>query len=541
MLNIMLSYVRGEARQLSEETIPRVFDRTAARFSNREAVVSIEQGIRLTWRELAEQVEAVARGLIGLGLAPGDRVGIWSTNSVEWLLLQLAAARNGMVLVNVNPAYRLHELRYVLSASGMRALFLWEEDSRANYLQILEEARAGQELALEHAICFGGSAWKKMVRADASLPAEPEDPYDVVNIQYTSGTTGSPKGVLLMHRNLVNNGLVIADCLRATEEDRICVPVPLYHCFGCVIGTMTWIVTGATFVITGPRFDARATLAAIQNERATMIYGVPAMFIAELEHPDFRSLDFTSLRTGVMAGAPCPTEVMKRVITDMHCPGIVIGYGLTESSPIITMSSVDDPVDTRVTTVGRVRPNTEVKIVSASGEVTPRGEQGELCTRGYLVMKGYDRDLEATRRAVESDGWLHTGDLATMREDGAIRITGRAKDLVIRGGENIYPREVEEFLHAHPKIAEVQVVGVPDLRLGETLAAWVRVRAGESATEDEIRDFCRGRIAHFKVPQYIRFVEEFPMTISGKVQKYRIREFEIRDRQLEAAGNVQTA
>lgn len=531
----MLSYFRGPEEPLLETTIDEVFKSTTAKFPARPALIARHQNVRLTWRELDAEVEKVARGLRGLGLETGDRVGVWSPTCAEWIFLQLACARAQLVLVNINPAYRSHELRYVLTRSGMRALFLWESDERADYRRILDEASDGQTLALRHVVYLGGQAWRDMLEKDGELPSKPADIWDVANMQYTSGTTGSPKGVLLMHRNLVNNGVVIAGGFHATENDRICVPVPMFHCFGSVIGSMTWIVSGATMVLPGARFDARATLEAIDAERATIVYGVPAMFIAELEHPEFARFDLTSLRSGMMAGAPCPIEIMRRVIADMHCSGMLIGYGQTESTPIITMSKVDDNVETRVTTVGCPMPNTEVKVVSPSGETVPVDQQGELCTRGYLVMKGYDQDPEATRRAVDPDGWLHTGDLATMRSDGYIKITGRAKDTIIRGGENISPREVEEFLHTHPKVAEVQAVGVPDQKLGETVACWVRLRSGETATEDDIREFCRGKIAHFKIPQYIRFVDAFPMTISGKVQKFRIREREIQDRGLAGA------
>jgi fatty-acyl-CoA synthase len=362
---------------------------------------------------------------------------------------------------------------------------------------------------------------------------------DVTNIQYTSGTTGSPKGVLLTHRNVLNNAYILAEAMRISERDRIVVPVPLYHCFGCVIGTMVSVVSGATLILPAATFDALSTLQAIHEERATAIYGVPTMFIAELEHPDFRSFDFSSLRTGIMAGAPCPIEIMKRVARDMQCEGMTVAYGQTESSPVITMSAVHDSLERRVSTVGQACANTEVKIVAPSGDTVPVGEPGELCTRGYLVMKGYDQDLEATCCAIDEDGWLHTGDLATMDIHECFRITGRARDMIIRAGENVYPREIEEFLHTHPKVAEVQVVGLPDVRLGETVAAWIRLK--EPAAEDEIREFCRGRIAHFKVPQYIRFVDAFPMTVTGKVQKFRIREIEIQDRGLEDAVRIRTA
>ena len=528
----MVSYVQGPAAPLLEQSIDEVLSRTAERFPNRDALIVRHQQVRLTWSELRRQVDLLARGLRGLGLAPGDRVGIWSANCAEWLLLQFASARAQVVLVNINPAYRSHELRYVLGRSGMRALFLQEQDERGNYRQILEDARDGQTLPLEHVVYLGQETWRNLQRGEGDLPAAPAAPGDVVNMQYTSGTTGSPKGVLLTHRNILNNGLLIARGLAATEHDRICVPVPLYHCFGCVIGSMVCLVSGAAMVIPAARYEALATLEAIERERATVIYGVPAMFIAELEHPRFREFDCSSLRSGVMAGAPCPIEVMKRVVSDMHCAGMTICYGQTEASPVITMSHADDDLDRRVTTVGCAMPNTEVKVVSPLGETLPAGQQGELCTRGYLVMRGYDQDPDATARAIDSEGWLHTGDLAVMREDGYLKITGRAKDMIIRGGENISPREIEEFLHTHPKIAEVQVVGVPDARLGEAVSAWVRLRAGETATEDEVREFCRDRIAHFKVPQYIRFVEAFPMTVSGKVQKFRMREAEVQERGL---------
>ncbi len=378
-----------------------------------------------------------------------------------------------------------------------------------------------------------------MLASGAEIPARTASPDEVINIQYTSGTTGSPKGVLLTHRNLVNNAVICSLGMKTTEHDRICVPVPLYHCFGCVIGTLVCLVTGATLILPSPTFDALATMQAIHEERATTIYGVPTMFIAELGHAEFSRFDFSSLRTGVMAGAPCPIEVMKRVGTEMHCPAMTIAYGQTESSPVITMSGVEDSLEHRVSTVGRACPATEVMIVSAEGEIAPVGEQGELCTRGYLVMKGYDQEPEATARAIDEEGWLHTGDLATMRPDGYFRVTGRAKDMIIRGGENIYPREVEEFLYTHPKVADVQIVGLPDAKLGEIVAAWIKVK--EPATEDEIRDFCRGKIAHFKIPQHIRFVDSFPMTVTGKIQKFKIRDAEIKELGLEGVAQIQTA
>ena len=535
----MLSYSKGPEAALREETIPEAFQKTAARFPDHEALVVRHQNVRLTFSQLQGEVERTARGLRGLGLGAGDRIGVWSTNCFEWVVLQLACARIGAVQVNVNPAYRAHELAFVLRKSGMKALFLLERDGRSDYQSILREAVAGQTLPLQHVIYFGTEAWSSMLENGAGIPERQATPDEVVNIQYTSGTTGSPKGVLLTHRNLVNNAAVCSLGMRTPERDTICVPVPLYQCFGCVIGTLVCMVTGATLILPSPAFDALATMQAIHDERATTIYGVPTMFIAELGHAEFSRFDFRSLRTGVMAGAPCPIEVMKRVVNEMHCPEMTIMYGQTESSPVITMSGVDDSLEHRVSTVGAACPATEVRIVSPAGETLPVGEQGELCARGYLVMKGYDQEPEATRRAIDKDGWLHTGDLATMRPDGYFRVTGRAKDMIIRGGENVYPREVEEFLYTHPKVADVQVVGLPDEKLGEVVAAWIKLK--EPATEDEIRDFCRGKIAHYKIPQHIRFVEAFPMTVTGKIQKFKIRELEIKERGLESVAQIQTA
>jgi fatty-acyl-CoA synthase len=496
----------------------------------------------MTWRELDAEVTRVARGLAGLGLQPGDRIGVWATNCVEWILLQYACGRTGIILVNVNPAYRSHELRYVLAKSRMKALFLHEKDSRADYSAILAGSMDGDPLPLEHVVYLGTDSWTRMLANGADLPSRQAVSGDVANIQYTSGTTGSPKGVLLTHHNLLNNGSGIASCLRATHQDRICSPVPLYHCFGCVIGSMTALVTGATLIIPSAQFDAGATLQAVHEERATAIYGVPTMFIAELEHPDFSRFDLSSVRTGVMAGAPCPIETMKRVMNEMHCHEITIAYGQTESSPVSTMSRVDDSIEIRVQTVGAAMPNTEIRIASLStGETLPVGEQGELCCRGYLVMKGYDDDPAATAKAIDSDGWLHSGDLAIMQPNGYFRMRGRAKDTIIRGGENIYPREVEEFLHTHPKVSDVYVVGIPDARLGETVCAWIRLKPGETMTEDEVKDFCRGTVAYFKVPQFVRFVDSFPMTVTNKVQKFLMCEHEIRERGLENLTRIETA
>jgi fatty-acyl-CoA synthase len=532
----MSSYARGPDAPLIELPIYAVLRATARRVPAHDALVVRYQSVRFTWLELLNEVDRLGGALNAMGLLAGDRIGIWSTNCHEWILVQLAAARNGIVLVNVNPAYRSHELAYIAARWGIKAMFLKERDVRANYRAILEEAAPGLR-----AVYFGEASWEETM--SRSAPGDPPavSNEDVANIQYTSGTTGNPKGVLLTHRNLINNGNLIAQRLRYTEADRICIPVPMYHCFGCVIGSMAAVASGAAMILPTPAFDAGATLAAIHEERATSIYGVPTMFIAELDHTDFAKFDLSSLRTGVMAGAPCPVEVMKRVTADMHCGEMTIIYGQTESSPAISGSKVDDPLEVRVSTVGAAFPCTEVKIVDESGATVEVGEQGELCARGYLVMKGYDQEAEATAEAIDSEGWLHTGDLARMREDGNFRITGRKKDMIIRGGENIYPREIEEFLYGHPKVLDVQVVGLPDAKLGEIVAAWVRLKSGETATEDEFKHYCRNRIAHFKVPQHVRFVEEFPMTVTGKVQKFKIREAEIEARHLTGAAGIETA
>jgi fatty-acyl-CoA synthase len=537
----MLSYSRGPDRSLLDLTVGDLLRRTAERYGERLAVVSCHQGKRLSWAELSEEADRVARGLWSLGIRRGDRVGIWSTNCIEWVVMHMAAARAGAALVNVNPAYRSHELRYTLERSRMKALFLWHRDKRADYEEIVGRAREGRELALEHTIYFDSVEWAGLRDTPGELPAH-VDAGDVANIQYTSGTTGLPKGVMLTHRNIVNNGQFLAQGFHYTEQDIICVPVPLFHCYGCVIGTMSAVNAGAALVLPNWTFDARATLKAVHEERATSVYGVPAMYVAEMALPDFASFDLTSLRTGMMSGAPCPVELMKRVLEEMHCGELVIAYGQTETSPVVTMSDAADTIEVRVKTVGRAMPQTEIRIAStATGETLPTGHQGEVCVRGYALMKGYDGDPEGTATVIHPDGWLHTGDLGVMREDGCIHLTGRSRDVIIRGGENIYPREVEEFLYTHPKIDEVQVVGIPNARLGEIVAAWVRLRPGVEATEEEIRDFCEGQIAYYKIPAHIRFVDEFPATLSGKIQKYKIRDFEIEARGLQSVANAATA
>jgi fatty-acyl-CoA synthase len=536
-----LSQTRGPDRPLLELTIGDLLHQTASRFPDRDAVVSCHQPRRLTWSQLSVQADRVARGLWALGIRKGDRVGLWSTNCVEWLMMHMGCARAGAALVNVNPAYRSHELQYTLTRSRMKAIFLWTHDKRADYAAILDRARHNLSLPLRHVIFFDSPQWPVFLDAPGQLP-DHVDPQDVANIQYTSGTTGLPKGVMLSHHNIVNNGQFLAQGFHYTEQDRICVPVPLFHCYGCVIGTMTALNTGAALVFPNWTFDARATLAAIHTERCTSVYGVPAMYVAELALPDFSSFDFTSLRTGMMSGAPCPIELMKRVLTEMHIGELVIAYGQTESSPVVTMSDASDPIVIRVNTVGRAMPQTEIKIIApVTGTTLPIGEQGEICARGYVVMKGYDAEPAATTAAIDAHGWLHTGDLGVMHDDGNIHLTGRSRDIIIRGGENIYPREIEEFLYTHPKIAEVQVVGLPNARLGEIVCAWVRLRPGASASEDELRDWCREQIAYFKIPEHIRFVEEFPATLSGKIQKFKIREFEIEARGLESVATTQTA
>jgi fatty-acyl-CoA synthase len=551
--NSTQSYARGPARPLLELTIGDLLHRTADRYPNRPAVISRHQDRRLTWAELCVEADRVARGLWALGIRRGDRVGLWSTNCAEWIILHMGCARAGAALVNVNPAYRSHELQFTLTRSRMKALFLWHRDKRADYEEILGRARHGLELALEHTIYFDSPEWPALLDAEGRLPDHVAVD-DVANIQYTSGTTGLPKGVMLTHHNVVNNGQFLAQGFHYSEQDKIVVPVPLFHCYGCVIGTMSAVNSGAAIILPNWTFDARATLKAVHEERATSVYGVPAMYVAEFGLDDFASYDTTSLRTGMMSGAPCPVELMKRVLDEMHIRELVIAYGQTETSPVVTMSDAGDSLEVRVNTVGRAMPQTDIKIASLEAkpelnivtqETLPRGQQGEVCVRGYALMKGYDGDAEGTAQVIQADGWLRTGDLGVMREDGCIHITGRSRDVIIRGGENIYPREVEEFLYAHPKVGEVQAFGIPNERLGEIVVAWIRLRPGLKpdidATEQEIREFCQGQIAYYKIPEHVRFVTEFPATLSGKIQKYKMREFEIEARGLQAVAKTATA
>ncbi len=537
----MKSYAAGQTIPLIEKTIGEVFDNTAASHKNKEALVSRAQSLRLTYRQLHQAVKNTAAGLWGLGIRPGDRIGMWASSCAEWVYLQVATAKIGAVLVNVNPAYRAMDLAYILESSEIKVIFLYEKDARVNYAEVVAEASKNSNHSLIASILLETGQWDEML--ENSVTPEPGliEKHDVVNIQYTSGTTGKPKGVLLTHHNLLNNAYLVGKGLRWSDQDKLCLPVPLYHCFGCVMGSLQSLVYGATLVLPSAQFDPLAVLQAINEEKCTTVYGVPTMFMAELNHPEFASYSTASLRTGIMAGSPCPVELMKRVVDEMNCEEMTIAYGQTEASPAITQSLSDDTLDVRTTTVGATMPCTEVKIIDPeSGEVVEVGVQGELLTRGYLVMKGYDKDPENTANAVDKDGWLHTGDLATMREDGNIKITGRAKEMIIRGGENIYPREIEEFLHAHPDIADVYVTGVPDEKLGERVLAWIKLNEASSIGEEAVREFCEGKIAHFKIPEYIRLVDDFPMTVTGKVQKFLIRQKEIQLRGLDKATSVET-
>jgi fatty-acyl-CoA synthase len=534
-----LSYAHGSSSvPLIGDTLGVFFDRTVARFGEREALVVRHQNVRWSYRELKRRVDNLAASLMRLGLAPGDRIGIWSQNNSEWLLTQLATAKAGLILVNINPAYRRSELQYALNKVQCKALITSPRFKSSDYLAMLHELLLAASVpSLEIVVRLGIETTPGMLNFDDLLDdASDEDLArlealgatlqfdDPINIQFTSGTTGAPKGATLTHHNILNNGWFVGQAMAFTEHDRLCIPVPLYHCFGMVLGNLVCMTHGATMVYPGEGFDARAVLETVQAERCTALHGVPTMFIAELDDPTFERYDLSSLRTGIMAGAPCPVEVMKKVMARMHMRQVTIAYGMTETSPISFQSALDDPAERRVSTVGRVQPHQEVKIVNAEGRTVPRGEKGELLTRGYSVMRGYWGDEQKTREAIDAAGWMHTGDLAVLDAQGYCSIVGRSKDMVIRGGENIYPREVEEFLYSHPKILDVQCVGVPDEKYGEELCACVILRPGMTATVDEIRAFCRGRIAHYKVPRHVRFVESFPMTITGKIQKFVLRE-----------------
>jgi len=523
------SYASGSSQlPLLGETIGQNLHRAASRWPAADALVDLAQGVRYTYEEFDAAVDNLARALLGAGMAKGDRVGVWAPNCSEWVLLQYATARVGVILVNINPAYRTYELQYALNQSGSRMLFAVPTFKTSDYRSMIDSVR--DELSqLERVVFLGTEDWAGLLgeRADeaALYQRAAELSFDdPINIQYTSGTTGSPKGATLTHHNILNNGFFIGEGCRYTPDDRVCIPVPFYHCFGMVLGNLACTTHGATIVIPSPSFEPAAALRAVSEEQCTSLLGVPTMFIAELALPDFAKYDLSSLRTGIMAGSPCPTEVMRRCINDMHMTEVTICYGMTETSPVSTQTGAHDPLDKRVGTVGRVHPHVEVKIIDAAGRLVARGERGELCTRGYSVMLGYWTEPTMTAQAIDETGWMHTGDLATMDEDGYVDIGGRIKDLIIRGGENVYPREIEEFLYLHPDIIDVQVIGVPDARYGEEIMAWVVVREGAEMDTDVLRNFCREKIAHHKIPRYVNVVTEFPMTITGKVRKVVMRE-----------------
>jgi fatty-acyl-CoA synthase len=533
----MESYAKGPTEPpLLEETIGANFERIAREHADREALVEVASGRRWTYAELDRDIDALARGLVAAGIAKGDRVGIWAPNCAEWTIVQYATAKIGAILVNVNPAYRTHELAYALNQSGVRLLVSATAFKTSDYRSMVDEvisAGSASGSAVERVVYLGTSDWDELVAAGQDLPADAVsermatlDHHDPINIQYTSGTTGYPKGATLSHRNILNNGFFTTETINFTENDRLAIPVPFYHCFGMVMGNLGCTTHGATMVIPGPGFDPTVTLRTIVEERCTGVYGVPTMFIAMQNAPDFATYDLSTLRTGVMAGSVCPVEVMKRCVSDMHMEEVSIAYGMTETSPVSCQTRSDDDLDRRTATIGSVHPHVEVKIIDpTTGNTVERGEPGEFCTRGYSVMLGYWDDPDKTAEAIDSDGWMHTGDLAVMREDGYCNIVGRIKDMVIRGGENIYPREVEEFLYTHPDIEDVQVIGVPDERFGEELCAWVKVRAGaEPLDAVAIREFATGKLAHYKIPRYVMVVDEFPMTVTGKIRKIQMRE-----------------
>jgi fatty-acyl-CoA synthase len=544
--------------QQIEMTVGRLLDHIAGKFPDHEALVYVERGLRYTYSQFNERCRQVAKGLLRLGIKKGDHLSIWAYNVPEWVVLQFASAKIGAVLVTVNTSYKSAELEYILKQSDSNTLFLVQGFKDTDYVQTLAEVvpelagskpgeiNSARLPCLKNVVFLGGGTPSGMISfesivelgkgvSDAELAAVEAglSPYDVINMQYTSGTTGFPKGVMLTHHNVVNNGFNIGECMRFTENDRLCIPVPFFHCFGCVLGVMACVTHGTTMVPV-EIFDPLKVLHAIEKERCTAVHGVPTMFIAELEHPEFARFDLTSLRTGIMAGSNCPIEVMRRVIRDMHAGEITIAYGQTESSPVITQTRTEDPLELKVSTVGRVLPNVELKIVDIeTGAELPPGKQGELCTRGYLVMKGYYKMPEETAKAIDAEGWLHTGDLAVMDENGYCKITGRIKNMIIRGGENIYPREIEEFLYTHPKISDIQVYGVPDRKYGEQVMAAIVLKKGAEMTEEEVREYCRGKIANYKIPRYVRFVDCYPMTASGKIQKFKLREMAIRELQLD--------
>jgi fatty-acyl-CoA synthase len=526
---------------LIEQTVGDFFDAMVARQPNAVALVSRHEGLRFSYRELQAESNRLASALLASGLVPGDRIGIWSHNNVAWVLMQIATAKAGLILVNINPAYRTAEVEYALNKVGCKALVTMARFKTSEYVGMLRELGPAKLPQLERIYWIdqpGQGAEEPGLQRLSDLLAggRPDDPRvaavqktlkatDPINIQFTSGTTGFPKGATLTHRNILNNGFFIGECMKLGPADKLCIPVPLYHCFGMVLGNLACLTHGAAIVYPNDGFDPLTVLETVQAEQCTGLHGVPTMFIAELDHPRFKEFDLSTLRTGIMAGSPCPIEVMKRVMSEMHMSEVTIAYGMTETSPVSCQSSTGTPLDKRVSTVGTVQPHLEVKIVDPeTGATVPRGQSGELCTRGYSVMHGYWDDEARTREAIDADNWMHTGDLATMDAEGYVNIVGRIKDMVIRGGENIYPREIEEFLYRHPKVQDVQVVGLPDKRYGEELCAWIIAKPGQQIAEQEIRDFCNGQIAHYKVPKYIRFVDAFPMTVTGKIQKFKIRD-----------------
>jgi fatty-acyl-CoA synthase len=557
MTRLTLSRDAGTtASHLPEETIGQCLAATVARYPDSEALVSRHQGIRKTYAEFGNEVGRVALGLMALGVAKGDRVGIWSPNCAEYAYVQFACARLGAILVVINPAYRPGELLYALNLAGVRLLITARAFKSSDYHAMIAEVR-GQAPGLERVICMGdertsGSAdlaWDAFLaggrdrdRGRLAVQEAALSPHDPINIQFTSGTTGNPKGATLTHHNILANARLLAEIMGYSERDRVCIPVPLYHCFGMGIGNLGCVSSGATIVYPAPSFEPLATLEAVAEERCTSLYGVPTMFIAQIEHPQFAEFDLSSLRTGIMAGAPCPIEVMKRVVSDMHASEVTIAYGMTETSPVSFITRPDDPVERRVSSVGTVMPHTETKVIDPeTGETLPVGSPGEVCTRGYLVMSGYWENPGATSAAVDVEGWMHTGDLGVMDGEGYLNIVGRIKDMVIRGGENLFPVEIEECLFQHPAVASVQVIGVPDERMGEELMAWVVLREGVTATPDELREFCRTRMAHFKAPRYFKFTDEFPMTVTGKIQKFKMREISVEELGLQKAAAVATA
>ena len=543
-----LSYTHGASDvRLLGETITENLRRTVRRVPDREALVVRYQHYRATYGELLDQVDTLARALLGRGVARGDRVGIWAPNRYEWVVIQYATAAIGAILVNINPAYRSHELEYALQQSGTSLLIHARGFRSTDYGAMVREVRSRcpelrETLILEDdwdPLIAGASTAPSDALAEREASLQFDDP---INIQYTSGTTGFPKGATLSHHNILNNGFFIGEAVRYSEQDRVCIPVPFYHCFGMVLGNLACTTHGACIVVPGEGYDAATVLRTVQDERCTSLYGVPTMFIGELDHPDFHRFDLSSLRTGIMAGSPCPVEVMKRVQSEMHMTEVTIAYGMTETAPVSTQSHTDDPLEKRVGTVGSAHPHIEIKVVDPeSGRVVPRGAPGEFCTRGYSVMVGYWNNDAATRDAIDAARWMHTGDLAVMDDDGYLNIVGRIKDMVIRGGENVYPREVEEFLYSHPSVSDVQVIGVPDEKYGEEIMAWVKLRAGAQVSGDELHEFCRGKIASYKIPRYWKFVDAFPMTVTGKVQKFKMREAAVAELGLEKAAAVQTA